>query len=58
MNGGEIPAGNREDKYHTTNPMARRMVDNFLRTVATLPREKTGGVSSILEVGCGEGRRA
>ncbi|MBC7248494.1 MAG: class I SAM-dependent methyltransferase [Actinobacteria bacterium] len=59
MGGGEgIPAGNREDKYHTTNPIARRMVDNFLETVAALLREKTEGVSSILEVGCGEGHLA
>jgi 2-polyprenyl-3-methyl-5-hydroxy-6-metoxy-1,4-benzoquinol methylase len=58
MNGGEIPAGNREDKYHTTNPIARKLVDNFLETVAALIRENTEGVVSILEVGCGEGHLA
>ncbi len=53
-----IPAGNWEDKYHTSNPLARRLVDNFLKTVADLIREGTDGVESILEVGCGEGHLA
>lgn len=55
---GEIPAGNWEDKYNTSNPIARRMVENFLGTVDALLREKTEGVASVLEVGCGEGHLA
>lgn len=45
--------GNLYNKYHTRNPVARLLFDNFLRTM----RKLTASVpaTSILEVGCGEG---
>lgn len=48
--------GNVYDKYGTRNPVARRLMEGFLREVLDLytlswPR-------SVLEVGCGEGRLA
>lgn len=59
MRSGEgIPAGNWEDKYHTSNPLAKRMVNNFLGTVAALIRGRADETGSILEVGCGEGHLA
>ncbi|GAB4240933.1 MAG: hypothetical protein Kow00109_16140 [Acidobacteriota bacterium] len=49
----EVVLGNVYDKYASTNPVARRLVGNYLRTLDALlehiqPRR-------ILEVGCGEG---
>lgn len=49
----EQPAGNYYDKYHTRNPLARWLVDGFLRSfeeLALLQPERR-----VLEVGCGEG---
>jgi 2-polyprenyl-3-methyl-5-hydroxy-6-metoxy-1,4-benzoquinol methylase len=49
----EIPTGNTFDKYGSTNPLVRRLMAGFGRTLdelfcAAAPR-------SILDVGCGEG---
>jgi 2-polyprenyl-3-methyl-5-hydroxy-6-metoxy-1,4-benzoquinol methylase len=47
------PAGNFYDKYHSANPIARRLMNGFLAAfdglVAQVP------ASRVLEVGCGEG---
>jgi SAM-dependent methyltransferase len=58
MNGRQSPAivGNVYDKYATSNPIARRLMQGFLRAVSELylsvrPRR-------VLEVGCGEGHLA
>jgi ubiquinone/menaquinone biosynthesis C-methylase UbiE len=47
------PAGNVYDKYGTRNPVARLLVDRFLRAVD----EAVGQVAGVrvLDVGCGEG---
>jgi ubiquinone/menaquinone biosynthesis C-methylase UbiE len=48
--------GNHYDKYGTKNPIARWLMEGFLRAVTDLYR----GVAprSVLEVGCGEGKLA
>lgn len=60
MNGpvveGGVIAGNFEDKYRTPNPIARYLMDNFLRNVRELVAKS--GCKEALEVGCGEGRLA
>lgn len=53
---GDVIVGNVDDKYDTQNPIARRLVDGFLRSVSELYRESEA--KSVLEVGCGEGRLA
>ncbi|HEV3408520.1 MAG TPA: class I SAM-dependent methyltransferase, partial [Gaiellaceae bacterium] len=47
------PAGNTYDKYGTRNPVARYLVERFLRAVD----EAVGELSprSVLDAGCGEG---
>ncbi len=48
-----VPTGNTYDKYGTSNPVERRIMAGFLRALdAALP---PAGVSSVLEVGVGEG---
>lgn len=48
------PAGNYYDKYRTRNPLARALMNGFLRSFDELAAqiETTG---SALEIGCGEG---
>ncbi len=53
---GEVIVGNVDDKYDTRNPIARRLVDGFLRSVSDLYRGARP--RRVLEVGCGEGRLA
>lgn len=48
-----IPAGNLYPKYSTRNPLARNMVNHFLKTVDHMVAEINP--SNIHEVGCGEG---
>jgi SAM-dependent methyltransferase len=45
--------GNVYDKYHTHNPIARRLMSGFLQTIDDAVRQLSP--ASILEVGCGEG---
>ena len=48
-----VPTGNTYDKYGTTNPIERRVMANFFRTLErALP---STGPARILEVGAGEG---
>ncbi|MCC7264386.1 MAG: methyltransferase domain-containing protein [Candidatus Latescibacteria bacterium] len=46
-------AGNLYDKYHTRNPLARRLMAGFLRSFDALLALRAG--EGVLEVGCGEG---
>ena len=48
-----VVAGNFSDKWHSRNPIARRLVEGFARDVIELV-ERTGA-RDIHEVGCGEG---
>lgn len=47
------PVGNLYDKYGTRNPIARRLMRDFLATVTELALHTAPG--RVLEVGCGEG---
>lgn len=47
------PAGNTYDKYHTANPIARRLMRGFLDAFDTLVERVP--IASSLEIGCGEG---
>lgn len=46
-------AGNVFDKYGSRNPVVRRIVDHFLRTMTSLVGDLP--VTRLLDVGCGEG---
>lgn len=50
-----IHAGNWEDKYNTKNPIARYLLDNFLKSIKELLKPVKEEISSITEIGCGEG---
>jgi 2-polyprenyl-3-methyl-5-hydroxy-6-metoxy-1,4-benzoquinol methylase len=45
--------GNTYDKYGSTNPLVRRMMENFERTLDELWAKASP--ASVLDVGCGEG---
>lgn len=47
------PVGNVYDKYHTRNPIARRLMRGFLDSVTSLTMSVQP--TRVLEVGCGEG---
>jgi SAM-dependent methyltransferase len=49
----EVPTGNTFDKYGSSNPVVRRLMSGFHRTLDELWHE--AGPSSVLDVGCGEG---
>jgi ubiquinone/menaquinone biosynthesis C-methylase UbiE len=52
----DVPTGNTYDKYASTNPVERRLMEGFFTALATsLPSTSP---SSILEVGVGEGEVA
>ena len=53
----EIPTGNTYDKYGSTNPVVRRLMSEFERTLDGLfaRASREGAVESLLDVGCGEG---
>ena len=48
-----VPTGNTFDKYGSTNPVVRRLMAGFERTLDELFRRAAPG--SVLDVGCGEG---
>lgn len=48
------PAGNYYDKYHTKNPIARKLMGGFLNSFDHL-LQSSPEVSDAFEVGCGEG---
>jgi 2-polyprenyl-3-methyl-5-hydroxy-6-metoxy-1,4-benzoquinol methylase len=48
-----VPTGNTTDKYNTTNPVMRRLMDGFERDLNELFAQ--AAPKSILDVGCGEG---
>jgi 2-polyprenyl-3-methyl-5-hydroxy-6-metoxy-1,4-benzoquinol methylase len=48
------PAGNTYDKFNTSNPAARKLMEGFMTAFHDL-MGRTQGASSVLEVGCGEG---
>lgn len=51
--GASIPTGNTFDKYGSTNPVVRRLMAGFERTLDELFTR--AAPSSVLDVGCGEG---
>ena len=51
--GDDIVAGNVYDKYHSKNPVARRLMGGFMQAFAALFDARSG--DSVLEIGCGEG---
>ncbi len=50
-----IPVGNWENKYQSSNPIHRKLCSNFISTIRETVKPIAGDVSSITEVGCGEG---
>jgi 2-polyprenyl-3-methyl-5-hydroxy-6-metoxy-1,4-benzoquinol methylase len=48
-----VPTGNTYDKYGSTNPVVRRLMNGFESTLEELWRK--AAPASILDVGCGEG---
>jgi SAM-dependent methyltransferase len=48
-----VPTGNTFDKYGSTNPVVRRLMDGFHRSLDELWAQ--AAPTSILDVGCGEG---
>jgi len=48
-----VPTGNTYDKYGSTNPVVRRLMNGFESTLEGLWQK--AAPSSILDVGCGEG---
>jgi 2-polyprenyl-3-methyl-5-hydroxy-6-metoxy-1,4-benzoquinol methylase len=48
-----VPTGNTFDKYGSSNPVVRRLMDGFERTLAEL--FDRAAPQSLLDVGCGEG---
>jgi len=49
----KVPTGNTYDKYGSTNPVVRRLMSNFERTLGELFTQ--AAPRSVLDVGCGEG---
>ncbi|MBO0767629.1 MAG: class I SAM-dependent methyltransferase [Solirubrobacterales bacterium] len=50
---GDVPTGNTYDKYGSTNPVVRRLMDGFEGTLEQLFSQ--AAPKSILDIGCGEG---
>ncbi len=53
-NNATQPEGNYFDKYHSSNPIVKWMMQNFFHKLDVLLSD-VGPVSHILEAGCGEG---
>ncbi len=51
--GADVPTGNTFDKYGSTNPVVRRLMDGFERMLDEL--FAAADPSSVLDLGCGEG---
>jgi 2-polyprenyl-3-methyl-5-hydroxy-6-metoxy-1,4-benzoquinol methylase len=51
--GAAVPTGNTYDKYGSANPVVRRLMAGFERTLDELFSQAAPG--SVLDVGCGEG---
>jgi ubiquinone/menaquinone biosynthesis C-methylase UbiE len=51
--GSAVPTGNTYDKYGSTNPVVRRLMASFERSLDELFEQASPG--SVLDVGCGEG---
>jgi 2-polyprenyl-3-methyl-5-hydroxy-6-metoxy-1,4-benzoquinol methylase len=51
--GAPVPTGNTFDKYGSTNPVVRRLMAGFERTLDEL--FERSAPTSVLDVGCGEG---
>jgi 2-polyprenyl-3-methyl-5-hydroxy-6-metoxy-1,4-benzoquinol methylase len=51
--GPSVPTGNTYDKYGSTNPVVRRLMAGFERTLDDLFSQ--AAPQSVLDVGCGEG---
>jgi 2-polyprenyl-3-methyl-5-hydroxy-6-metoxy-1,4-benzoquinol methylase len=51
--GAAVPTGNTFDKYGSTNPVVRRLMSGFQRTLDELFAE--AAPESVLDIGCGEG---
>jgi len=49
----DVPTGNTFDKYGSTNPVVRRLMSTFERTLGELFTQARP--ESVLDVGCGEG---
>lgn len=50
-----IPVGNYENKYASTNPIAKFLMSNFIGAVKSLALLRKDEIGSINEIGCGEG---
>jgi 2-polyprenyl-3-methyl-5-hydroxy-6-metoxy-1,4-benzoquinol methylase len=48
-----VPTGNTTDKYNTSNPIMRRLMEGFEKDLGELFEK--AGPRSLLDVGCGEG---
>ncbi len=53
MSAATVPTGNTFDKYGSTNPVVRRLMGGFQRTVDELFAQ--AAPNTVLDVGCGEG---
>jgi len=51
--GAAVPTGNTFDKYGSTNPVVRRLMSGFQRTLDDLFAQ--AAPESVLDIGCGEG---
>jgi SAM-dependent methyltransferase len=51
--GAAVPTGNTFDKYGSTNPVVRRLMSGFQRTLDELFAQ--AAPRSVLDIGCGEG---